>query len=114
MESEVSNPTEWISLFNDWARSESQMELEARRTMKEKARAIQTPVKRPDPMFSVDAYVTETDNVLEEECFESFNAGVSEFVQLLLNSQGDFDGPALGKLFKTIPFQSHNGDGIGY
>ena len=105
MESEVPNPTEWISLFNDWARSESQTQLDARRTMKEKARAIQTPVKRPDPMFSVDAYVTETDNVLEVERFDSFNAGVEEFVELLLNSQEFFDGPALGKLFMTIPFQ---------
>lgn len=104
MEEKVRKPNDWVSLFNDWARFDSKMLHEQRRTMKEKAKAVQTPIKRTAPAFSVDAYVSAVDNVIDETHIEGFGLNIAQFADELGRSQGNIDGGALSKVFRDIPF----------
>ena len=95
-------PSEWSTLFNDWARSSSQLEHEELRDLKAKARAIQTPAKRDNTLFSVDQFLSADDETYEEGYILEMEVGL----QGLMSSEGtDQMGQVLTKAGEEPPLQ---------
>ena len=76
-------PSQWNSLFNDWARSSDQLEHESLRNLKAKARAQQTPAKRAVTTLSVDKFVSEEDDTFDIVFSDSVKEGFAGFGSIL-------------------------------